>query len=416
MLTKFRNGWTKWLIVCATSFVLGACLMGDDVDWTRVSSTFMKTDGPYGPGSFRIRGNSVISMKTADAETKLESMTDAQAADPDYVPQYTEEWMSDPYERSIRGTVRILTGPINGPMTIQFKERAQLATWWLSPDWKTIYLATGWSDVTQEKPPGKRYWPVTTKLYKSTDGGHTWQRLDWPEDQHITFLHFLDAKRGYAIGWGPHIWRTDDGGQHWTKVPVPHLARNPDDPRQRFDTVGIRADGTLRFAFFTKRYRIPGTKQTLENVSLVSTLKFGQDNPELAFTILEYTITNLLAAEDGTVYILARKGPPIDYSDPGDINRKRPSVVFRWRNGTLEKLHEFKPGLVFYALYFTPSGRLMAAGLDQIGMGTEGAVALRNGDEWDIQYEGNAQGGYYDADTGTQWLVRGYTLYKRHIP
>lgn len=132
--------------------------------------------------------------------------------------------------------------------------------------------------------------------------------------------------------------------------------------------------------------------------------------------IPDHTVTNLLAAENGTVYILAREGPPIDYSDPDDINRKRPSVVFRWRDGELEELHEFQSGLVFYALYFTPSGRLMAAGLDQTGVGTEGVVAVRNGAEWDIQYEGNAQGGYYDADTGIQWLVRGYTLYKRSIP
>lgn len=239
MVAMLRKRWKTWVILCAAAVALGACFVGDDVDWTRVTSTFMKTDGPYGPGSFRIRGGHVISIKMAKAEIEFKQRT-AEEIESGKELELTEQWMYDPGERINHRTVRILTGPIDGPMTIQFKERAQYAAWWLAPDWQTIYLATGWYNSNAVPEPGKRYTPVTTKLYKSTDGGYTWQRLQWPEDQHITFLHFLDPKRGYAIGWGPHIWRTNDGGQHWTEIPVPNAAGNPRDPRQRFDTVGIR--------------------------------------------------------------------------------------------------------------------------------------------------------------------------------
>jgi hypothetical protein len=51
-------------------------------------------------------------------------------------------------------------------------------------------------------------------------------------------------------------------------------------------------------------------------------------------------------------------------------------------------------------------------------LGTQSVIAVgtAGSDDWDMQKEGNAQGGYYDPLTGTRWLVKGYSLYKRQIP
>jgi sugar lactone lactonase YvrE len=41
------------------------------------------------------------------------------------------------------------------------------------------------------------------------------------------------------------------------------------------------------------------------------------------------TVDNMTVDKDGTVYVLAQKGQPIDYNDIKDIHRKRPTELFR---------------------------------------------------------------------------------------
>lgn len=57
-----------------------------------------------------------------------------------------------------------------------------------------------------------------------------WAQLHWPEDREIEQLMFLDPLRGYAVGWGPHVWRTADGGQSRHEIKVPPLAADAGKP------------------------------------------------------------------------------------------------------------------------------------------------------------------------------------------
>ena len=87
-------------------------------------------------------------------------------------------------------------------------------------------------------PHGMSQAPIT--IYRTMDGGRTWQRIADPYTQSnltgfsITGMVFTDA----AYGWATHdshgveayvnIQITEDGGAHWTNVSLPAPAESPD--------------------------------------------------------------------------------------------------------------------------------------------------------------------------------------------
>lgn len=398
----------KWLLG-ASAFITACAFMGDGAMWEPVSRTFMKDVKPYGPGDFRVRDGHVVSMKLAKPAIEFAEKSPEELNRPGSKAQVAEPWMADTDERYNRRTISILTGPVDGPVKRVFHERAQYGDWWLSPDFSTIYVAARWQDG---QTASQAHALPVQKLWKSTDSGANWQQLEWPEADNITFLRFLDAERGYLIGWGPRIWRTGDGGEHWQEVEVPVGVRSAADPRKQFDLVALGDDGVLRMATFAPHY------EDKENVSPVYALRWGETRPELAFFAPGQTVVDLLADQQGEITLLGWDGLPVNHDVPGDSERKRPTVISRWDGTQLRRLHEFDSELTGYALYRTPSGHLLFDGVDN-GMLPNDVTAISSdgGKSWDIQDEGSgAQGGYYDTTTGTRWRVSGYTLSKREIP
>ncbi len=393
------------LVIC--SAIAGCNISEETSMWTQVSATFIMSDKPYGAGDFRILGQEVISLKRSKPETATRPMTPEELADPTSVAEYTETWMSDPSERANRRSTRVLVGSFGTEFRRTLEEQAQRANWSLTSDSKFIYLATGWSDYRKSSNPGLGYAPQLTKLFKSANRGKDWQQLSWPENFDISCLRFLDSLRGYAIGWGPRIWRTADGGDNWVEIPVPAAALDPADVRKQFDAVVLGNDGVLRVAFATRDV----ISQDL--VSQVHALRWDAATPSLAFTLPNHTVADL-ADHPGHLYILAWK----NQTSRPDASSPATSVFYLGPQG-IELRHEFAPGFKAYALYVTPSGGLLADGVDEQGRRPEDltAISYDAGKSWKLQNEGaSAQGGYYDTQTGTRWRVVGYSLYKRHIP
>lgn len=373
--------------------------------WTKVSSTFMKQNKPYGPGDFRIRGHKAVSLKLNKPEITFKSREESKRPD---VAEPTEAWMSNANERANRRTVRILAGDLNS-LEQTLEEYAQKADWWLAPDWSTAYLATGWMDYYDEPKPGERYTPQITKLFKSTNQGQDWVQQEWPEDQDITYLRFLDPQRGYLIGWGPRIWRTADGGASWTEILVPKQAMDPEDERAELDLVALGKDDVLRFAFLVR--------DTNGNHSQVYTLRWDEAEPRLAFTLSEQTVMDIADDGAGQVYILSQTGLPSYWAAPDAPPRQ--SQVSVKRLGGVDVMHTFKAGFTGYALYLTPSQALLVDGVDESSLLPKDMTALSRdgGRTWKMENEGSsAQGGYYDTQTGTRWRVSGYSLYRRDVP
>jgi len=68
----------------------------------------------------------------------------------------------------------------------------------------------------------------------TADGGKTWNPKDIGENARVRDVHFLDEKRGVAVGEVPiprgsvgAIWETDDGGRSWSVVRLPFLLASP---------------------------------------------------------------------------------------------------------------------------------------------------------------------------------------------
>ena len=69
---------------------------------------------------------------------------------------------------------------------------------------------------------------ICTSIAQTDNGGQTWQGVPAPDTggpmaaTGVTGLRFLNATYGWAFG--PELWATDDGGEHWHKVNTGGLA------------------------------------------------------------------------------------------------------------------------------------------------------------------------------------------------
>ncbi|RQH08644.1 glycosyl hydrolase [Paraburkholderia dinghuensis] len=381
--------------------------------WTTITTTFSKSDKPYGGGDFRIRGNQVLSMKLARPEITFKPAS--QSKDPD-VAEPTEAWMNDSSERLNRSTVNFLRGTIEGGLKRTFQQRGQDAAWWYSKDWRTVYVSTGWMDYNTPDSPGS-FTPQITKLWRSSDGGQTWTQLNWQEDRNIGQLLFLDSQRGYAVGWGPHVWRTADGGQSWHEVKVPPLA-NAGNPRKTFDGVNLSPDGVLRVAYYVEQLG------EIKTSSLVYRINWSQSEFERDVVLPHQTVVDLQSSPDTTgrysLYALSRLGAPRNWDDPNDKGH-RTGALSAWTGElrtSVQQLHTFDDHLMFDGLSVGKEGVLLVYATDASGDGAPRDLTFLSkdsGKSWKELNDGAAQGGYFDPETNTQYALFAYTLKKRQL-
>ncbi|CAE6819991.1 hypothetical protein R20943_06114 [Paraburkholderia aspalathi] len=381
--------------------------------WETITTTFSKSDKPYGGGAFRIHDSQVISLKLADPVITFkpaDQLKDPQVAEP------TEAWMNDTAELLNRGTVNFLRGTLDGGLTRTFQQRGQDAAWWYSKDWRTVYVSTGWMDYKAPRPSNGLA-PQITKLWRSNDGGQNWTQLSWQEDHNIGELLFLDPQRGYAIGWGPHVWRTADGGQSWHEIKVPPLA-DVGKARKRFDAVNLGPDGVLRVAYYVEQL------DDVKTSSLIYRLAWDQQGFEQDVVLPNQTVVDLQSSPETTggysLYALSRLGTPRNLDDPSDKGR-RIGALSTWGNGqrlNVQQLHTFDNRLMLDGLSAGKQGVLLVYATDASGDGAPLDLTFISkdfGKSWDDLNDGAAQGGYFDPDTNTQYALFAYTLKKRKL-
>ncbi|NIE65239.1 glycosyl hydrolase [Burkholderia sp. Ax-1719] len=375
--------------------------------WETISTNFMKGDKPYGGGNFIIRGDKAISLKVAGPVITFKPASES--SNPD-VAEPTEDWMSDANQRMNRWTVSVLRGSINGNLVRLFSQPGQDGVWWHSPDWSTLYVSTGWMDYLSPIP-SDGLTPQVTRLWRSSDGGNTWVQLNWPENHNIGHLLFLDATRSYAIGWGPHVWRTTDGGSSWHEIPTPPLA-SLTKPRATFDGVDLARDGTLRVAYYVDE--LHETKSS----SVVYRLRWSDQQFEPETVLSGQTVVDMKSvpknAGEDTIYALASPGPHSDTMSRGGI-------ISMWTStqpAPVRQLHEFAAPLSMSGLAVGVRGVLIAYATDSSGSGAPHDFSLYStdaGKSWTQSDDGLMLGGYFDADTSTEYGLSAYTLKKRQF-
>lgn len=381
--------------------------------WETVATSFLKDDKPYGGGAFRIRGEEVMSLKVADPQITFKPASEAK--DP-AVAEPTEAWMNDTAELLNRGTVSFLRGSLDGGMKRTFREHGQDAAWWYSKDWRTVYISTGWIDYKAAKPSNGAT-PQIVKLWRSGDGGETWTRLGWPENHNIGRLMFLDAQRGYAIGSGPHVWRTTDGGQTWSEIKMPPPV-DAGELRKTFDAVDLGPDGVLRVAYYVDQF------DDLKASSVVYRMAWDESEFQQDVVLPDQVVVDLQSSPqtvDGySLYALARLGPPRNIRDARD-NGRRIGALSVWSSAVrphVQQLHIFDKRLMLDGLSVGSRGVLLVYATDASGSGAPRDVTFLSqdsGKSWREDDDGTAQGGYFDPDTNTQYLLFAYTLKKRKL-
>ena len=78
----------------------------------------------------------------------------------------------------------------------------------------------GWLRITS-RLPGQRAEEETGTLLRTSNGGHTWERL--PDAPTPGGIRFVTRQRGWQV-WLDGLWETRDGGRSWVAVPRPATA------------------------------------------------------------------------------------------------------------------------------------------------------------------------------------------------
>ncbi|MCA8254043.1 glycosyl hydrolase [Burkholderia sp. AU31624] len=217
--------------------------------WETVSSRITGPDGSSGVGDFYVTGNEIMSFTIADPVVTLKPVSEWK--DP-MVAEPTEAWMNSARETLNRRTANFFRGTLDRGLQRFLQVPGQHTAWWHSRDGHVHLISVGQMSYTS---PGSADDLVSqqTRVWKSLDGGRHWSPLPWPEPEDIHQLLFIDAQQGYAIGWGPAVRRTSDGGESWQRIALPPDAVVPGAPQRKFNAVSLGPDGILRVAYHVDR-------------------------------------------------------------------------------------------------------------------------------------------------------------------
>jgi len=410
----------RWKFILGGLILVAAARYGykeiSTPQWKTITTSFAKSDKPYGGGAFRIRGNDVMTLKIAGPELRFHVV----GLDKGYDAAQTvaaEPWMDDVDERLNRKWVSVLRGSLDGAFTRDFSQQAQHAAWWYSKDWGTLYVATDWMDYKIPEPKNGLS-PHLAKLWRSGNGGKTWIQLKWPQDRNINSLFFLDPQRGYAVGWGPHVWRTADGGQSWHEIKTPPRAADAGKPRKTFSAVNLGADGVLRVAYYVNQLG------DIKASSLVYRIAWDQIEFEQDVVLPGQVVVDLQSspqtAQRDSLYALSRLGAPRNIDDVSD-NGHRMGALSTWESvqqPSVKQVHTFDERLMLDGLSVGKDGVLLVYATDASGDGAPRDLTFLSknfGKSWEELDDGFAQGGYFDPETNTQYALFAYTLKKRRF-
>lgn len=118
------------------------------------------------------------------------------------------------------------------------------------------------------------------------------------------------------------------------------------------------------------------------------------------------------------MYALSRLGVPRNLDDSND-NGHRPGALSVWSNvqrAEVEQVHTFDDNLMLDGLSVGKQGVLLVYATDARGDGAPCDLTFVSKDfgrGWKELKDEAAQGGYFDPETNTQYVLFAYTLRKR---
>lgn len=111
-------------------------------------------------------------------------------------------------------------------------------------------------------------------IYRTTDGGKNWRKLNGLTDQSIYDISFTDEKNGWAVGRRGFVIHTTDGGDHWE---LQTISRKP--PQHLFAIKAISPTTAWAVGDWGGRYFTSDAGKTWQDRSFVLT----KDHPAFKY-------------------------------------------------------------------------------------------------------------------------------------
>lgn len=384
--------------------------------WTKQSSTFFKSEKPYGAGDFRVNGQRVISVKVSLPEITFKPHADS--SDWDKSAEVSEPWMNDVGERKNRSSARFLVGTVDGALRTTLTEPAQHTAWWTSDNWETHLIATTWTDYKFALANPNAPVVAVSKMFRSVDGGNNWVRLEWPENEHISAIRFIDSNRGYAFGKGSKIWRTTNGGKQWQAIPMHSGAQMIGRSRREIDVSLLASDDSLWFVDSSSSGLVPGGEARVFRLAWISKkeLTVKESTPTEVLHFPGQSVVDMQVRKDQVWLLMCANDAKEDAQ--GAAAERANCSLLRWQAGELTTVKEFAREVSPGALYILENGTLVVDAILDAGGSTKDVLYLSRdeGRTWRDELEGSgAQGVYMNGRTGERWRVSGHSIYKRTV-
>ena len=111
-------------------------------------------------------------------------------------------------------------------------------------------------------------------IYRTTDGGKSWRKLNGLTDQSIYDISFADEKNGWAVGRRGFVIHTSDGGDTWEQQTI---ERKP--PQHLFAVKAINANTAWAVGDWGGRYYTNDGGKTWQDRSFLLT----KDHPSFKY-------------------------------------------------------------------------------------------------------------------------------------
>jgi photosystem II stability/assembly factor-like uncharacterized protein len=145
----------------------------------------------------------------------------------------------------------------------------------------------------------------------SDDQGAGWRQAPVPTLSTLTALYFADASHGWAVGHDEVILRTEDAGEHWSRV---HFAPEAEHPL--LDVWFRDADHGLAIGAYSAYYTSADGGRTWQSQTFAPILRSEPTASKAATAAtkpaddegMQYHLNGIAAASSGKLYLAAEAG------------------------------------------------------------------------------------------------------------
>lgn len=343
----------------------------------------------------------------------------------------TEEWMKDGSERLNRVYTELYRGYNDFDTELILRKQAQNSSLSISDDKKNIYVSTDFldfkfADVLPKEDPNYDKKIHFYHLYKSSNGGDSFEELRWPLHTSLKIILFdATGNYGYALGGERTLWRTGDGAKTWQRITIPKSFNppriiDPDNvPKVSRDWDAFYLDPKTKTLYLSCFVHDP--IHSGKGQSVIYTVPWDDKLIDLnqlkpVVSINNRFVTDIKPDQHNQFYLMSETYSFENYYTLP--NEKSAQFIYLDNNKVVNE-HEFGKGYSLGAMFLGEDNLIYIIGMKSTGIASYDDIAFishDNGQSWKEELEGSwGQGSYFDPKTNKAWLYKQGKLYSRII-